>query len=416
MRSFFTRITAVMLGIAVLGCGIVPVNAEALTLGDCNDDGVVDSADASDVLRYYAELSTGSERQWSAFEAADMDGSGYIDSSDASYVLAYYAARSTGAQLTSERFMELKNAETEGFNAIGYTHVDFNGSCLEYTVAGIEIYSMDFSADSKDIKCIGGELSLISYSRNCGDERYDLVEKIDKVNEVGNVETNYGVILETGQSFTVRLPEDFKVDLSREYYVSFLPVLEVEGVTLKPVYRWTGELNTVKYIVDNAKLTPHDNYPLYNIKVNPPVYKATYTVSANDKRILDKFAAEHFTEDMSNYDKIEYTWRWLNYNVTYASGSLYSQIAANSWVEACFEKKMGQCLQYNGALAEMLAYMGYDVYLLEMWLDGNSNQHFRAEVNIDGQAYSIEVGNDGSYSGWMWLFSPVDSSIAGLKS
>ena len=64
----------------------------------------------------------------------------------------------------------------------------------------------------------------------------------------------------------------------------------------------------------------------------------------------------------------------------------------------------------------MLAYMGYDVYMLEMWLNPDgTNQHFRAEVVIDGQAYSIEVGNNGSYAGWLWLFRPIESSIKDLK-
>lgn len=184
-----------------------------------------------------------------------------------------------------------------------------------------------------------------------------------------------------------------------------------------------GEPGTIRYIINTAKLTPRDSYPLYNIKGDNKYggtpYKVTsYTVSENDKKIMDKFAAEHFTDNMTNYDKLEYTWKWLHSNVTYADGSqgwnTYSEIVSDSFAKACFEKKLGQCIQYNGALAEMLAYMGYDVYLLEMWNSNNfTNQHFRAEIAVDGVHYSIEVGNtkDGDY--WMWLFDESEALYHG---
>lgn len=184
-----------------------------------------------------------------------------------------------------------------------------------------------------------------------------------------------------------------------------------------------GEPGTVRHIINMAELIPHDTYPMYNIKGDnkyggTPYQNATYTVSENDKKIMDKFAAEHFTDDMTNYDKLEYTWKWLHSNVTYADGSqgwnTYNEIIGDSFAKACFEKKLGQCIQYNGAFAEMLAYMGYDVYLLEMWNSNNfTNQHFRAEIAIDGVHYSVEVGNakDGDY--WMWLFDESEALYHG---
>ena len=181
-----------------------------------------------------------------------------------------------------------------------------------------------------------------------------------------------------------------------------LPVFAVQGAVPTP---------DARYDFNHCQLAPHDSYPLYNIKDDKPYQSDTFYISDDDRRIMDEFAAEHFTDDMTRYDKLNYLADWLNKNVIYAQGDLYNEIIADSWVKACFEKKLGQCLQYNGAMAEFMAYMGYDVYMLEMWLEENSKQHFRAEVNIDGQAYSFEVGNAHLEYDMKQGFSPVESSI-----
>lgn len=58
------------------------------TLGDVNNDGKIDSSDATRVLLAYAGLVTLSETEE---KAADVNGDGNIDSSDASRILLYYA-------------------------------------------------------------------------------------------------------------------------------------------------------------------------------------------------------------------------------------------------------------------------------------------------------------------------------------
>ena len=176
-----------------------------------------------------------------------------------------------------------------------------------------------------------------------------------------------------------------------------------------------GEKGTIEYIINTAELKPHDDIPLYNIKENNIYgglhYKSnTYYLTDNMKKILNDFAKEHFTEDMTNYDRLKYTWNWLHYNVDYASSwEAYSKISGLSFSEACFVYKSGQCIQYNGAFAEMMAYMGYDVYMLEKWNGANcTNQHFMSEVNIGGVGYNTEVGersyDSPPYYYWMWLF------------
>ena len=67
-------------------------------LGDVDDDGAVNSSDASLVLREYALIATGEAPTFSEFQkiVADVNKDSIVDSSDASVILAYYAYTSTG--------------------------------------------------------------------------------------------------------------------------------------------------------------------------------------------------------------------------------------------------------------------------------------------------------------------------------
>jgi hypothetical protein len=80
-----------------------------IALGDVNFDGNVNAVDASMVLAYYAETSSGKEGSFSPeqISAADMDGNDRINAVDASDILAYYAFISVGENppLTPEEFM-----------------------------------------------------------------------------------------------------------------------------------------------------------------------------------------------------------------------------------------------------------------------------------------------------------------------
>jgi hypothetical protein len=68
--------------------------------GDVNNDGVVDSNDASMVLEEYAAASTGAAGKFGEREkiAGDINADGIIGSDDASAILGYYAAVSTGGE------------------------------------------------------------------------------------------------------------------------------------------------------------------------------------------------------------------------------------------------------------------------------------------------------------------------------
>ena len=86
-----------MTALRELAEGEIPQPSAASDLGDVNDDGFVDSGDASLILSEYALLSTGADSSFTDAQrsAADVNSDGIIDSSDASSILAYYAMAST---------------------------------------------------------------------------------------------------------------------------------------------------------------------------------------------------------------------------------------------------------------------------------------------------------------------------------
>ena len=81
----------------------------AYLLGDVNEDGSVDSSDASIVLAEYALLQTGKEPILTKKQslAADVNKDEAIDSSDASNILGYYAYISTGGILKPEKYFNV---------------------------------------------------------------------------------------------------------------------------------------------------------------------------------------------------------------------------------------------------------------------------------------------------------------------
>lgn len=84
-------------------------NRVIYTLGDVNNDNKVNATDASQILGFYASLSTGGNIPAAQREkmeiCADVDRDNHIDACDASAVLGYYAALSTGYTYSFEYYM-----------------------------------------------------------------------------------------------------------------------------------------------------------------------------------------------------------------------------------------------------------------------------------------------------------------------
>ena len=76
-------------------------------LGDVNEDGTVDSSDASKVLAAYANKATGGDLGLTETQVlnADVNMDGAVDSSDASSILGFYAYSATGGEGTMAEYM-----------------------------------------------------------------------------------------------------------------------------------------------------------------------------------------------------------------------------------------------------------------------------------------------------------------------
>lgn len=75
-------------------------------LGDVDNDGVINSSDASSVLKIYALVSTGDASSLTSeiIRVADINKDGAVDASDASAILQYYSYISTGGTKSIEDF------------------------------------------------------------------------------------------------------------------------------------------------------------------------------------------------------------------------------------------------------------------------------------------------------------------------
>ena len=99
--------------------------------------------------------------------------------------------------------------------------------------------------------------------------------------------------------------------------------------------------------------------------------------------------------------KAQYTLEWINQNVHYAKGNDYNKIASRSYVDAIFNKKAGQCLQYNGAYAMMLTYLGFEARIIQGWRGTPKNKwsHYWCEMKIDGKWYYFDKVTGGMITG-----------------
>lgn len=213
-----------------------------------------------------------------------------------------------------------------------------------------------------------------------------------------------------------------KIKENDEYTFAVRSFKKVNG---KTVYSKWSELKSSASMdarVNAAVLKPHRSFPVYNIQGAKTYTGWTSTISDSDVKTLKKFIKNNFTDKMSREEKLEVTLRWINRNVTYAEGSDWYEIVNLSYVDAIFNHKKGQCVQYNGAMAAMMAYLGYDVSLVQGYRGtwpGNFWQHFWVEVYIDGVTYICETGNyecDGNWSYLMAKYSETRGYIRNQKN
>ena len=134
-----------------------------------------------------------------------------------------------------------------------------------------------------------------------------------------------------------------------------------------------------------------------NVKGKKDKTAWTEALTKKDKKIIKNFFYKKYrNKKVSREEKALYAFNWIHtkvkYDYKYSVGNL-------SYTEAIFKKKKGQCLQYNGAMAKVLTYLGYETRIINGKRRGNI-QHFWCEVKINGRWYLVETGNEGKNGDW----------------
>lgn len=167
----------------------------------------------------------------------------------------------------------------------------------------------------------------------------------------------------------------------------------------------------VDSILNSAKTADTRTFTVHN-KQASTTKTSTVNITDSDIAVLEKFAKENFTDDMTDAQKLETTLNWINRNLKYASTAAdWSKINGKSYADAVFTYKLGQCAQYNGAMVYMMRYLGYDADLILGWRGTwgvNYWQHYWGEVDINGMKYIIETGNYAKSGNWSFLLTPYE--------
>ncbi|MDE5563732.1 MAG: arylamine N-acetyltransferase [Oscillospiraceae bacterium] len=168
----------------------------------------------------------------------------------------------------------------------------------------------------------------------------------------------------------------------------------------------TNPVSDKDAMLNNAVLSPRRTITVYDQQKGSgkEIVDFTFTLKDADIAIIEQFAAEHFPENSTLAEKLYITHQWIHYNVDYAyAGAKWNEIVNLSYVDAIFNHKKGQCVQYNGAMASVLAYYGYEVYMVKGYTSPGT-QHFWTQVEIDGHTYMVECGNSGKNGDWWQEF------------
>ncbi|MCQ2516808.1 MAG: DUF4214 domain-containing protein [Saccharofermentans sp.] len=159
-------------------------------------------------------------------------------------------------------------------------------------------------------------------------------------------------------------------------------------------------------------LSSHTSCPVYNVRGATTV-ASTMNFSGRELQVIQEFAATHFDPSWTPAQKVAYTYWWINRNVVYGGSG------GCGYAEACFVRRSGQCAQYNGALVEMMCYLGYDACLINGsrgYNGGVGSPHYWGEVVINGVPYVMETGNYSTYGDWSYFCCDYSQTSKYIKN
>lgn len=168
-----------------------------------------------------------------------------------------------------------------------------------------------------------------------------------------------------------------------------------------------------------SELYPHNFYTQFNVQ-SATTTSERMTISDREIAVIERFAATHFQPSWSAGQKAAYTLWWIHMNVRYANSSAaWSAMAGCGYAEAVFERRVGQCAQYNGALIEMMCWLGFDANMIlgsRGYSGGLGAQHFWGEVTVNGEVYVMEAGNYGDYPYWLYFCAAYNETRKYIKN
>ena len=210
-----------------------------------------------------------------------------------------------------------------------------------------------------------------------------------------------------------------KLNNDYDYFFCIRAYKKIGGKTYYSQMSHTQYSGSSSARVNGANLKSHTSFKVYNVQGTKTTFMYNINLSESDIKLLDNFKKKNFKEGMTREEQLQVTLNWINQNVKYALNDDWTKISGKSWVEAIFKYKLGQCAQYNGAMAAMMAYLGYDVQVV-MGYRGtwktNYWQHFWTEVKIQGSTYIVETGNYGRSGGWSYLVRRYSEAPGYIKN
>ena len=200
-------------------------------------------------------------------------------------------------------------------------------------------------------------------------------------------------------SYTVNGVDNYKKDYT--YYIKAYK----NSICVSQSYQGSSDVGENRFRAAKKLKKKKNTITVVNTRTKKNGTAWTVSLSKKDKSILNKFAKKHFKKGWSDMQKAQYTLEWINRKVDYAKGAKYNKIAGLSYVDAIFNKKSGQCLQYNGAYAIMLTYLGYEARIVQGWRGTPKYKwsHYWCEIKIDGKWYLMETGNYKDSGDWSYF-------------
>lgn len=310
-----------------------------------------------------------------------------------------------------KKYVLLKSVKTESFDDKDIKEFKtYKYKIRAYKVINGKTYYGPYSEVSvktglfapSSVKLTTGKDSIsVSWSKNSKADGY-YVYRYD--NEKGTKK-----LLKKTTSNTTLKYTDTSVINYRPYYYYVISYKKDGTKTVKSSESvWAYSLDAAS-VTRGASLKSKTSFKVYDTQGSTTVFSRYEYLSDADIATLKKFAASHFTNSMTSAEKVRVTLDWIHSQVTYASADAdWNKICYKTYVDAIFNYKLGQCAQYNGALAAMMTYLGYDVQFIRGYRQSSSgykNQHFWTECKINGLTYVMECGNkkDGA---WHYYFQP----------